>query len=122
MKMTVRVCRAAKVPTKYLTGCVGAALDATPDQVHKSIKDNFGPLTPGLLFFVEDTKTVIVKEVMSFNIKAQNLPFAGLVDADMLSPREISRVDGAIESELARMGISSVPEEFEWRALYEVSE
>ena len=120
-KITVRICRVAKVPTQFLRGCVGAGGDATPSQVYDMILDNFGPLAPGVDFFVEGVKTVVTKEVMAFDIRAKDTPFAGIASADMLTPNDIARVDGAIESELARMGITSTPEEYEWRALYEVA-
>jgi hypothetical protein len=121
MKITVKICRVAKVPTQFLRGCVGADIDTPPSQVFSKIIENFGPIAPGVDFFVESSKAVITKEVMAFNIQAKDMPFAGLATADMLTPNDIARVDGGIESELARMGITSDPKEYEWRALYEVT-
>lgn len=122
MKMKVKLCRAAKVPTEYLKGAVGADIDAGPDKVHASIMDNFGPLAPGIRFFVEGGKSLVTKEAMAFDVRAARTPFAGVAEADPLSSREVSRVDGAIESELARMGIITEPEEYEWRVFYEGSD
>lgn len=123
MKLKVRICRAAKVPTGFLKGCVGAEMDALPDQVYAKILENFAPLAPGFDFYIESSKSLVTKEVMAFNIQAKNTPFAcGMSTADMLDPIEIARVDGAIESELNRMGISSTPGDYEYRVLYEVEE
>lgn len=121
MKVTVRICRTAKVPTQYVKGIVGAESSATPAQVYAGLMKEFGPLAPGIEFFVEGGKTLVTKEVMAFDIRAKDTPFAsGMATADMLTPTEVARMDGALESELARMGITTNPDEFEWRALYEV--
>lgn len=124
MKVTVRICRTARVATQFVRGCVGADIETPPAQVYNKILESFGPIAPGVDFYVEGSKTLVTKEVMAFDIRAENTPFAarGIATADMLSPEEVARIDGALESELARMGITSNPDEFEWRAMYEAAE
>ena len=122
MKVMVKVCRAAKVPTEYLKGAVGADIKAEPAEVQQKILDNFGPLSPGIKFFIEAGKSVVTKEVMAFDVRTQRVPFAGVAEADPGNAREIARIDGAIEGELARMGITTEPEKYEWRCYYEAQE
>lgn len=117
MRHTVRLVRTCAIPTEYLKGAVGARLEAKEAEVLAQIKDQFGPLAPRVRFFVPEAgPSLATIEVMSFDIKATGVPFAGLVNSDPIDTAEIHRVDGALQSELNRMGIVANTKDFGWRS------
>jgi hypothetical protein len=90
------------------------------------IRKTFGPhMAPGLkIFWPEDSaynKVAVGMEAMAFDINNPSIAQAGLVSSDPLDPATTHRLDGALESELRRMGIYITEvKNHEWRAWYEV--
>jgi hypothetical protein len=59
-------------------------------------------------------------EAVGFDIQEEDLPqAAGFVNADPLRKDDILRLDGQLLGELARIGIHTVAEHYEWRCFYE---
>lgn len=118
MKLRIKLYRTAKVPAKFVVAAVGAEVDSHPDVVKARLMENFGPLAPGIVLYNEGSKYVVAKEIMAFDLKQQNTPFAPtLVTCDPGKPEDIHRADGALQSELSRMGIMTEPKDYEWRTI-----
>jgi hypothetical protein len=126
MKLTVSIYRVTTIKTAELIAAVGLE----PDQIDYTswislIQKSFKPFPPNFkIFYPADpkaSKTVIGMEVMSFDITEANHPMAGLVLADPMNPQDVDRLDGGVEAELNRMGISTGFERYEWRVAYSVS-
>jgi hypothetical protein len=125
MKLTVSLYRVTTIRTAELLAAAGLEQDSNINSPWMSlIKDAFKPFPPRFkIFYPADpkaAKTVVGVEAMSFDITEVNVPMAGLVTADPMSPQDVDRLDGGIESELNRMGISTGFERYEWRIAYEV--
>lgn len=123
MPMIVEFYRVASIPTEHLYGAVG--LDShepvQSDVAEAALRRRFGPhLPPGIKIFWGDRRTVVGIEAMSFSLTDDSIPMAGLAQADPMDPDAIHRIDGALESELKRWGVWTKPEDYEWRAAYEV--
>ena len=136
MKLTIKLYRCTTVPTEWLTNIVGLGKDADAARIDAAIRKQFYPFAPRFRIFygaafagskdslptdVIETasKTVIGIEAMSFDVSDFNVPFAGLISADPINPVDVARIDGALESELSRIGIAVEFEKFEWRTLAE---
>ena len=118
MRFKIKVYRAAKVPAKFIVAAVGADTDSPPDVVKAKLVENFAPMAPGIALYAEGNKYVITKEIMAFDIRQAGTPFAAtMVECDPLLTHEIHRADGALESELNRMGITTDPKDYEWRSI-----
>lgn len=124
MKIIVKLYRTTTVPTSEVLAAAGMDPDTEGPSapVMHALREKYGPFPPRFEFFLPaDTsviKTVIGMETMSFDVPEANLPKAGLVLADPMTSQDIDRVDGAIESELGRMGISTNFEGYEWRLAF----
>lgn len=61
-------------------------------------------------------------EVEAFDVRAEGLPFAGMIHADPLDSIDMAREEGALRAELERIGLRVEVEKLEWRFSYEVKE
>lgn len=128
MRVTVKLYRATQVPTEHLKACAGLEPTAANDKADKAIRERFGPhLAFGFhIFWPEEPgfrTTVVGMEAMSFDLvmpDATPKAAEGLVNCDPLDPKDIDRMDGALRCELQRMGIWTEPDDYQWRARYEV--
>lgn len=125
MKLLVRLYRVAKVPTIHLLAATGLAEDASADHLRQALVEKFGPLAYRLKFFFDGPSvmgrtTIVGMESMGFDICDPKIPQAGIVDHDPLIPADVHRADGALHSELARMGVHTDVDEFDWRCAFEV--
>lgn len=138
MKLTIKLYRVTTIPTEWLTSIVGLPKDAQTPAIDAKIREEFYPFAPRFCIFYGATftdqasrdalppevvetasKTVIGIEAMSFDISDFNVPFAGLISADPIDPVDVARIDGALESEMSRMGIATEFENYEWRTMAE---
>lgn len=136
MKLIVKLYRVTTVQTAELIAAAGLdpekslelgasnPVPFTSQKLAVRIKEQYGNHPPRFKIFYPTelfmNKTTVGIEVMGFNILAAETPHAGLVLADPMNPQDIDRVDGAIESELNRLGIGTDFEGYEWRQSYEV--
>jgi hypothetical protein len=126
MKIIVKLYRVTTIRTAELLAAAGEDPESemTGTELSQLVKDNFGPLHPTLqIFYPADTsfrKTVVGMEAMLFDLQDVNIPQSGLIMVDPISPQDVDRIDGAVEAELNRMGISTDFECFEWRMVYQI--
>lgn len=123
MKLSIRLYRVAKIQTNHLLAAAGLPEDATGDQLLHEIQDRFGPLAYRFKIFMDGSLgrvSLVGMEVMGFDLRDPRVPQAGIVEHDPLIAEDVHRVDGALHGELARLGVFSDVEEFEWRMAYEV--
>jgi hypothetical protein len=141
MKLSVRLYRTVTVPTDHIAGVVGLDDKGVPTSVLTDLHDaqrtrkdqkaalanlefavrkEFWPFARGIRFFFDPHKTVVGVEAMAFDVSEVNTAMAGLIDADPAVAEDIARLDGALESELGRMGLTVDFDDFTWRLAYEV--
>jgi hypothetical protein len=130
MKLQVRLYRAVQISLGDLYGAVGLPMSAVPEQAMHKLSENYGPLALCLRIFWPEgdpdvimdpnMKVVVGLEVMGFDIQAAKVAQAGLVHHDPIIPEVIQRADGALQGELARLGIFTAVEKYDWRCAYEI--
>ena len=136
MKLSFKLFRCVSVPQHWFEsilespGAAAAILDA-------KLRRELGPFPsrlkiwwskpqPGLATTATETVSdkfnhvVIGIEVLAFDLTEQGVPCGGVCSTDPLVAQDIDRVDGALESELNRWGITTEFEGFEWRAAYDL--
>lgn len=126
MKMTVKLYRVTSIFTKDLVEVVGGQPESFKDPIGRlseALREKFSPMSPRFKIFfpasLNQIKTNVGMEAMSFNIQDASTPQAGLVMADPMLPQDVDRLDGALEGELNRMGLGADFENYEWRVAYE---
>lgn len=128
MRVIFRLYRTAKIRTDQLKGLVGFELSAPNDKTAVALKEKYGPhFAYGFRIFWQDSApefrtTVVGIEAMAFDVGAPGgTPVAGLVTCDPISSEQIHRLDGALHSEIQRLGLpTSSGDEYEWRGWYEI--
>ena len=129
MKLKVTILRCAAVPTDHLL--VDVSGENNPVE---AFKDRYRPFAPRLLIFwppqhpvyedggpeIHKGKTTVGIECMTFDVSDANVPMAGIVLADPLRGEDVARVDGALLSELERLGTPIDDDQIEWKTYYEV--
>jgi len=125
MKATIKFFRATKVPSTHLWAAAGLEPNEPVDKVREAIKRMYAPFAPRLaIFWQQETTaaTVVGVEIMGFSVDASDdVPRAGLVQCDPASSDDVHRADGALQSELERIGIWTETKNYEWRAWYQTS-
>lgn len=91
----------------------------TDSTIETSLRERFGPLAPRFKIWRTTQKATAGIEVMTFDVDACDTPQAGLLLADPIDPGEIAMVDGALRSELERLGIPIEPALIQWRLSYQ---
>lgn len=93
-------------------------------------KEKYGPVASKMRIFwnfrqldLLPKTTTIGTVVMSFKLDKAEQPQAGSIEADFLSREEVLRQEGALLSELERMGLFVITNEdpFEWKLAYSLS-
>lgn len=136
MRITVRVCRAAKVKMEHLRAAAGMdprAPATTSARLLEALMDRYGPLAPTFRLLMpaqlppdsqpgeEHQHAVATMEAMAFDeLHEPGQSRCGLIEHEPLDSAEVHRLDGALESELGRIGIPAEAEYFQWRSWYEV--
>ena len=137
MRLIAKFYRIAKVKTNALRAAAGAPPDADGRQVWQALLDRYGPMAPTIRVFWPPSpegetqpsdechdghlNAIVGIEVMSFDVPDMpKVPFSGLIEHEPLDPPAIHRLDGALVSELLRIGIVQFAEKNEWRCWYEV--
>ena len=138
MRVTFKIYRTAKVRTEDLKSVSGLAPEATNDKAAKALSARFGPhFAFGFKVFwgtdpcVMDERasgsphswTVAGVEAMGVELAGPGdtpKAFEGLASLDYMDEKGKHRLDGALASELQRMGLWSDADKFEWRGWYEV--
>jgi hypothetical protein len=123
MRVNVTIYRTVKIPTEYIKGCVGLEISAKSDQAADSIKKCFGPhMAPGFKIFwpepAEFKSTIVGMEALGFDAPVPTqIPQAAnaLTLCDPIDSEDTHRIDGALRSELMRMGIPTETDDYEWR-------
>lgn len=127
MKINVSLYRVVVVKTDHLIANLNANISVeeyvkNPNKIEVDLKNRFGVLAPRFKIWVQSkTKSIAGIETMSSSIPVENVPQAGIINCDPVIPSEIDRIDGALRSELERMGISTDIEQYDWRWIYIVS-
>ena len=78
----------------------------------------YGQLAPRFKLFIQEGSISFAgMEAMTFDIKAENLPHAALVQfLDPLEPGDVARIDGGLRSELERLSIDQFQfKDHHWR-------
>jgi hypothetical protein len=131
MQVSVKRWRVAKVSLAELRAAAGVAEDADGTAILTGLRQSLGPLGPRIKFFFPDAdntvhdrmKLVIAGiEVEAFDVRAEGIPFAGVVHADPMDSIDMAREEGALRAELERIGLRVEVEKLEWRFSYEVKE
>lgn len=136
MQISVKKWRVAKVSLAELRAAAGVAESAAFTEILTGLRQSLGPLGPRIRFFFPDVdntvrsaafqdrmKLVIAGiEVEAFDVRAEGIPFAGMIHADPLDSIDMAREEGALRAELERIGLRVEVEKLEWRFSYEVKE
>lgn len=126
MLLTVKLYRVTTIRTAELLAGAGLDVDKAMDgpELLAIIKQKYKPMAQRFKIFAPpDTtvsKTVVGMEAIAFDIPNANVAMSGLVYADPMTPEDIARLDGAIESELNRLNCGTDFKGYEWRCAYEV--
>lgn len=128
MKLTVNLYRVTTIPTSELIAAAQLnpeEIDITEqsEQVARKLREEFYPHSPRFKVFWEtatSAKIVVGMQAMAFDVRQAEVPQAGTVFSDPMDPRDVARIDGALEGELNRMNISTEFEGYEWRLSYQV--
>jgi hypothetical protein len=133
VRITVRVCRAAKVKMDHLRASAGVDPRASSARTLEALMERYGPMAPTFRLLPpapvphdsqpsdENPFAIATMEAMSFDeICEPNQARCGQVEHEPLNSNEIHRLDGALESELGRIGIPAEAEYFQWRSWYEI--
>lgn len=128
MRIIFKIYRTAKVGTADLKGAAGLALDADNDVANQALRKKYGPhMAPGFRIFWPEPagfkSTAVGIEAMSFNLGTLgSSPHAteGLVTCDPIKEHTTHRIDGALRSELMRLGVWTEADDYEWRGWYEI--
>lgn len=137
MILKVQLVRAVNVKAEQLTAIANLTaaemnrIQTLPNEelkaqeVDRKIKEIYGPMAlrfrlywPGGMGYVH---AIATSEVAAFEVKDPNVPQAGLMTVDALNERETLLTDGALVSELSRIGIYVDAKDIEWRIVYQTN-
>jgi hypothetical protein len=126
MKLIVALYRTVDFGADWLTANVenvqswqGGAEFSDNTTLEQKLRIRFGPSAPRFKIWRTAKKATAGIEVMNFDVDDCDTPQAGLVMADPMDSREVSMVDGALRSELERLGIPMDAENIQWRIYYQ---
>jgi len=93
-------------------------------EIERRIKEVYGPMAPRFKVYWPGSAiqgaAYATMEVASFEVKDPNVPQAGLSTVDAMNEKEILLADGALLSELSRIGVFVDGKDITWRLLYDV--
>lgn len=141
MKLTVTLYRTTSIETRDLISIAGfdakfglidgnAAMvlqDGTPlteKRLNCAIREQFNPFPPRFKIFYHSNltakMTTVGIEAMSFDLLEPQTPISGIVHSDPIEAKDADRIDGALESELNRLGLGADFENYGWKMAYEI--
>ena len=137
MILKVQLVRAVHVKAEQLmaianlTPAEKTSLESLPNEelkaqeIDRKIREIYGPMAirfklywPGGSGYPVATATM---EVASFEVKDPNVPKAGMMTVDALGEKETLLTDGALSSELCRIGVFVDAKEIDWRIVYQTA-
>lgn len=129
MKLKVQLMRTVTVPTQELAWAAfgNTMKPVTRQECDEVLKTKFGPLVKGIRYFWNfgdlgslPDKTIVGIEVMNFDVWEADRAQEGMIEADFLNKEEVLRREGALLSELERIGIFLISNEnpFGWQVVY----
>ena len=121
--ISVKRWRVAKVSMEELQGAAGLGPEANGMSILDGLRKALGPLGPRIRFFFPEPGSRLAIagiEVEAFDVRAEGIPFAGVVHADPLDSLDMAREEGALRAELERIGLRVEVEKLEWRFSYDV--
>ena len=137
MKLSFRLYRCVSVPQHWFASLLGMPGDTPPARMEAKLREDFGPFAPRLQVWwtmqpatnpVEETinpalmgNAIIGIEAMAFDVAEQKIPCGGVCSTEPMDPQDIDRIDGALESELNRWGITTEFKDFQWRVAYSLA-
>ena len=140
MKAKVEIFRVAKVPFNALELIVRSE-KPTHEEIWRVILEKYKPHIDLKIFWPslptgdeqpnedyvnEDSSKIVAivgMRVMAFDMDRAEIPHAASVEIDPLNAGDIDRLDGSLRSEIQRITeyqADAFPEEFQWRAVYEI--
>jgi len=94
-------------------------------ELERKIKEEYGPMAPRFKLYwpgsVGRGSAYATVEVGAFEVKEPDVPSAGLMTMDALNEKEILLADGALLSELCRIGIFMDAKKIGWRLIYQTN-
>jgi len=135
MNLNAQLVRSVQINTQELVWAIfgdkmPAGAVVSEKECDLAWKEKFGPVAGRMKIFWNFRQleslpkmTTIGTVVMSFKLDKAEQPQAGAIEADFLNRDEILRQEGALLSELERMGLFIVTNEdpFEWKLTYSLS-
>jgi hypothetical protein len=137
MMLKVQLVRAIQIKAEQLlaianlTPAEKANLDSITSEtfraqeIDRKIREIYGPMAlrfklywPGGIAYPHAIATM---EVAAFEVKDSDVPHAGMMTADALSEKETLLTDGALTSELCRIGVFVDAKDISWRIVYQTS-
>ena len=135
--MKVQLVRAVHVKTEQLmaianlTAAEKANLESLPSEelkaleIDRKIRDAYGPMAIRFKLYWPGGSgypvAIATMEMASFEIKEPNVPKAGMMTVDALSEKETLLTDGALASELSRIGVFVDAKDISWRIVYQTA-
>lgn len=137
MKLKVKIFRTVLVRIGDLLSQAGIdynQIDMPMSEVIRRFRAEMGPLHPLLEVFWPRAETLgealnfraqagmeaLTFDVLDVKIDGQAAPLQGMVNTDPMDPTAVAHLDGALEGELNRIGVSTNFEGYEWRCTYRI--
>jgi len=124
-KATLRLYRAVQVPTEHLRAVAGLEKTVPAAFANTKLHEKFAPFAPRFkVFWPEGGYDIAVVgiEAMGFCVESgEKTPRTGLIACDPMLSSDVHEADGALQSELQRMGIWTETKRYEWRVWYDLS-
>jgi hypothetical protein len=138
MKLKVKIYRTVLVRVSELLSQAGIDYnnaDIPMAEVTRRFRSEMGPLHPLLEVFWPRAETLgealnyraqAGMEALTFDVLDVKIegglatPLQGMVHTDPMDPTAVAHLDGALEGELNRIGVSTNFEGYEWRCTYKV--
>lgn len=93
-------------------------------RLRDALRDKFAPFANRFKIFfppvLQAQRTLVGMEAMAFDVLEAGQPQLGLVHFDPVETEDVHRMDGALQSELNRMGLGAEYEDFDWRMAYDL--
>jgi hypothetical protein len=122
MMLKVQILRAIKVSSTQLRASLSLDNNSTNEQLESKLIEKFGPMAPRFKIFWSPATgydwAVAGINVLNFDVQEAHVPQAGVMTADPLSKEQILLIDGALVSELERIGVYVDSRSVEWRCIY----
>ena len=135
MILKVQLVRAIRVKAEQLmaianlTPAEKASLESMPTEtlkateIDRKIREIYGPMAIGFKLYWPGGSSyphaVATMEVALFEVKDPNVPHAGMMTVDALGEKQTLLTDGALASELCRIGVFVDAKEIDWRMVYQ---